>query len=185
VSETADTTLILSRVANGEADPEQLVPLVYEELRAVAARFMSSERCGHTLQPTLIADEAFLRLIDQRRADWRSREQFFAVASRIIRRILIDHARQRDAAKRGGGRRRIELDDGAVDRGMSCAELLALDEALDELAGLNDRHRRVVELRFFGGLTHEASARVLGVSVQTIKSDWAMARAWLRMRLEG
>jgi len=184
LAESVDTTLILSRVASGELNPEELVPLVYDELRAVAARLMSSERCGHTLQPTLIADEAFVRLIDQSRTDWRSREQFFAVAARIIRRILIDHARHRNAVKRGGGRPRIELAEGPAGEGMSTTELLELDEALDELGSLNDRHRRIVELRFFGGLTHEACARVLGVSVQTVKSDWAMARAWLRVRLE-
>jgi len=184
MAEGTDTTQILIELSNGDHSArERLLPLVYDELRAVAAGFLSAERPGHSLPPTAIANEAYLRLIDQTRTDWRSREQFFAVAARLIRRILVDHARERAALKRGGDHQRCSLDGIPAPTGLSMEGLLALDDALEELDLLNQRHRQVVELRFFGGLSLEQAARVLGVSPHTVKADWAMARAWLRVRL--
>jgi RNA polymerase sigma factor (TIGR02999 family) len=183
---TAETTRILADLANGDGTAaERLLPLVYDELRALAAKFMAAESPGHTFQPTALANDAYLRLIDQSNTDWKNRAHFFALASRIIRRILVDHARGRAALKRGGDQVRVPFEGRAADHGLSSADLLALDEALEELGRLNDRHRRIVEMRYFGGLTIEETARVLEVSPQTVKADWALARAWLRVQLEG
>jgi RNA polymerase sigma factor (TIGR02999 family) len=179
------TQLVLDLAAGDARAADRLMPLVYEEIRALAAAYMRRERPDHTLQPTALAHEAFARLVDQTRIDWKGRAHFLGVAAQVMRRILVDHARQRLAVKRGGDRRRVTLstigDGGEPGREL---DLLALDEAMETLGQLNPRHRQVVELRFFGGLDTEAIALVLDVTPQTVRSDWRMARAWLRQRLE-
>ena len=168
-----------------EIAAKKLLPLVYAELRARAASHLAKERPSHTLQPTALVHEAFLRLVDQTRVDWRGRTHFFAVASEMIRRILVDHARMHGASKRGGGASRVELDENAVSSGTSptTVDLIALDDALAELRRLSHRQAQVVELKFFGGLSVEETAQVLDVSERTVKGDWRVARAWLRQRL--
>ncbi len=155
---------------------------VYDELRALAAFHMQKERPGHTLPPTAVVHEVYLRLARQDKATWNSRAQFLGVASRMIRRILVDHARVRNAEKRGGGVR-VALDGFEPTGPAPDADLLCVDEALVDLAALDERQARVVELRFFGGLSVEETAEVLGVSAGTIKGDWRLARAWLAARL--
>ena len=182
---SAQTTQILIDLSRGERSAaSRLMPLIYDELRGLAARYMQRERPNHTLQPTALVHEAYLRLIDQSRVDWKGRAHFFAVAAEMIRRVLVDHARQHLAAKRGGSAQKIILGEpmGAPDAHE--IELLDLDEALDRLGELNERHRKVIELRFFGGLSVDETAEVLEVSPQTVRSDWRMARAWLRERLD-
>ncbi len=180
----SDTSLILAELGRGDPTAaDRLMPLVYSELRGLAERYLQRERTDHTLQATALVHEAYLRLVDQSRVDWKSRAHFFAVAAEMIRRVLVDHARRHRAAKRGGTVRRVGLDERLGSEDHDRIDLLALDEALDELATLNDRHRRVVELRFFGGLTVEESAHVLDVSPETVRADWRMARAWLHDRI--
>jgi RNA polymerase sigma factor (TIGR02999 family) len=182
----ADATRVLTEFSRGErAAADKLLPLVYEELHELAARWMRRERRDHTLQPTALVHEAYLRLIDQSRVGWRDRVHFFAVAAEMIRRILVDHARGRATAKRGGGRRRIDLEHEAIAGGELDLDLLALDDALDVLGELNERQRKLVEMRYFSGLTIEETAEVLGISPTTAKAEWRMARAWLRRRLDG
>jgi RNA polymerase sigma factor (TIGR02999 family) len=158
------------------------MPYVYAELRRRAAGQLRRERRGHTLRPTDLVHETYLRLCEQNPA-WQNREQFFAVASKLMRRILVDHARQRGAAKRGGGLR-VTLDEGAAAAPVVEPDLLDLDAALDELSGLDQRQASLVELRFFGGLEIAEAARALGVSLATANRDWAMAKAWLYRRLK-
>ncbi len=178
------TTQILVDLGNGDRSAaKRLMPLVYDELRGLAGRYMRQERTDHTLQATAIVHEAYLRLIDQSRVDWKGRAHFFAVAAEMIRRVLVDHAREHDAAKRGGGARKVSLTDSVGASEGPDIELLCLDAALDELGRLKERHRKVVELRFFGGLNIEETAQVLEVSPQTVRSDWRVARVWLRQRL--
>lgn len=164
---------------------EELVPLVYDELHRLAAAYMRDERGSHTLQPTALAHEAYLKLVDESEAGWRGRAHFFAAAARAMRQILVDHARARGAAKRGGGRERITLADAAGGPATAPLDLLALDEALADLARLSDRRARLVEMRFFAGLTNEEAAEALGVATATVEKDWYLARAWLRRRLGG
>jgi RNA polymerase sigma factor (TIGR02999 family) len=171
--------------ARGDAvAADQLMSRLYRELRAMAAHAMSGERQDHTLQPTALVHEAFIKLVDIKRVDWNDGLHVRAMAAELMRRVLIDHARSKKAAKRGGSdRERVTLTglaDAPDDRDV---DLEALDAALDDLNRLNPRHRRVVELRFFGGMTHDQTATVLGVSEQTVRLDWSMARAWLRQRL--
>jgi RNA polymerase sigma-70 factor (ECF subfamily) len=181
-SPEAPTQCLHELSAGDRSAAERLFPLVYEELRALASASMKHEPIGHTLQPTAVVHEAFLRLIDQRKTDWRDRAHFMAIAAQAIRRVLIDYARRRQAAKRGGDRCRITLHE-AVTSNQREIDLAALDEALDRLAGLNDRQARVVELRFFGGLSIEEAAHVLDVSRATVVDDWTVARAWLSREL--
>jgi RNA polymerase sigma factor (TIGR02999 family) len=162
---------------------DQLLPLVYAELRRIAARQLRRERVGHTLQPTALVHEAYLRLIDQRQVDWHDRAHFFGVAAQIMRRILVDHARRHGAAKRGEGVRCVSVDDA---RGVPAANeipILALDHALDRLQKVDAELARIVELRAFGGLTIEEAAHVLNVSSSTVKRDWRTAKAWLTREL--
>jgi len=162
------------------------VPAVYSELRRQAARALRREAAGHTLQATALVHEAYLRLVDQRRADWRDRTQFFAVSAELMRRILVDHARARRTAKRGGAAARVTLSDAdAAGVGVDepAAEILALDEALGRLGAMDPDAARLVELRYFGGLTIEETAEVLGVSTATVKREWATARGWLQRDL--
>lgn len=161
----------------------QLLPLVYDELHRLASSYMSRERPDHTLQTTALVNEAYLRLADQGDARWQDRVHFFAVAAKVMRQILIDHARRRTRAKRGGNQTRLSLDEAAILSDERAADLLALDEALSQLASLDPRKSRVVELRFFSGLTIEEVAEVLKVNPKTVARDWAMARAWIHREL--
>jgi RNA polymerase sigma-70 factor, ECF subfamily len=168
----------------------QLMPLVYGELRRQAANYLRRERVGHTLQPTALVNEAYLKLIDQKNARWQNRAQFFGVAAQLMRRILVDHARAHQAEKRGGAdQERLSITSaGQLGAGQLAPEpaidLLALHEALNELAEIDPQQSRIVELKFFGGLSIEETTEVLGVSHATVERDWKMARAWLRRRLE-
>lgn len=178
-----EVTVLLEQVARGqEGAADALVPLVYAELRRLAAFYLKSERVGHTLQPTALVHEAFLKLVEQK-TEWQNRAHFFAVAANIMRRILVDYARGHLAKKRGGDAARVSLDDAFVFASERPAELIALDEALDELAAVDPRRGRVVELKFFGGLTHDEIAEVLEVHPNTVLRDWKLARAWLRTKI--
>lgn len=164
------------------------MPVVYAELRAIAARHLGGERSGHTLQPTALANEAYLRLRALGDVPWHDRTHFFAIASRIMRRVLVDHARARTAQKRGADAPRVELMEGLNDGlqpSLDAAELIDLDRALDQLGAEAPRLARLVEVRFFGGLTIEEAAVLLECSTRTAKRDWAFARAWLLHRLGG
>jgi RNA polymerase sigma factor (TIGR02999 family) len=176
----------VSGQSDGGRDPaDQFVPQVYDELRALAARELRRERPGHTLQPTALVNEAYLRLAGEKQVDWKGRSHFLAIAARDIRQILINHAQARGAAKRGGGAARVSLLTAGLIDDRPEVELLDLDAALRDLHDLDERQARVVELRFFGGLDVEEAAEVLGVSPRTVKSDWRFARAWLHARLQG
>jgi RNA polymerase sigma factor (TIGR02999 family) len=177
------THLLHEWSAGDERALEELTPLVYEELRKQATRYLRRERQGHTLQTTALIHEAYLRLVDARDVEWQGRAHFFAIAANLMRRILVDHARRRDAHKRGGDHVRLPLDEALAIAEESHVDLLALDEALDRLAAFDAQQARVVELRFFSGLSVEEAAAALGVSPRTVKSDWALARAWLRREI--
>jgi RNA polymerase sigma-70 factor (ECF subfamily) len=163
----------------------RLMPLVYEELRRLARKYFRHERPNHTLQPTALVHEAYLRMVDQTRVEWQGRTQFFAVAAVVMRRILVDYARARRRARRGGGRCRIELDSRVTPADMSEYEVLAIHEAIERLSALDDREAKVVELRFFGGLGMNEVADAIGVSKRTVESDWKHAKAWLRTQFTG
>ncbi len=184
-SDPKDATQILEAINRGDSRAARdLLPLVYDELRAIAARRMREERVGHTLQPTALVHEAFLRLVDQSRFDWKGRAHFLGVAANTIRLILVDHARRANADKRGGQRSRTPLhDDLAADDPRSDVDLLALEDALEKLASLHPRQARVVELRYFGGLSLEETALVLECAQSTVAADWALAKAWLAREL--
>jgi RNA polymerase sigma factor (TIGR02999 family) len=162
----------------------QLTPLVYDELRRIAHRYVQRERNGHTLGTTALVNEAYLRLAGQRKIDWQNRSHFFAVTAQVMRHILIDHARRRHFAKHGGGAQRVSLSEAETMTQERAGELVALDEALDELARLDMRKSRVVELRYFGGLGLEETAEVLEISVMTVRRDWRAAKAWLYRRMK-
>lgn len=186
----AEVTEIVTRLKDAggpdQASAEDLLPYVYDELRMLARRYLGRERPGHTLQPTALVHEAYIRLVDQSKMDWQGRTHFFAVGARVMRHLLIDHARGKGRAKRGGDRRKVTLADGLTPFGgleLDTEDLLALNEGLDRLAELDARQARVVELRFFGGLTVPEVALVLGVSKRTVEGDWAHARAWLKREL--
>ncbi|HEX7880813.1 MAG TPA: sigma-70 family RNA polymerase sigma factor [Candidatus Eisenbacteria bacterium] len=177
--ESAQVTGLLTGWCAGDKGVlDRLLPLVYDELRRIAARHLERERPDHTLQPTALVHEAYFRLIDQRKVDWRNRAQFLGLAAEMMRRILVNHARERSALKRGGGFRKVSLTE-ALDTPGPEVDLAGLDEALRRLADLDSRKARVVELRFFGGLTNAEAAEVLAVSEATIERDWSFARAWL------
>ena len=177
------TQLLVSWSNGDQAALEALTPLVHQELYRLAARCMAGERHGHILQPTALVNEAYLRLVDWKDARWQNRAHFFAVASQIMRRVLVDVARNRDRAKRGGGQVHVSLSEAADVTAGPDVDLIALDEALTALEALNPRQSRVVELRFFGGMSLEEAAQVLGVSVGTIHRDWSLAQAWLFRQL--
>jgi RNA polymerase sigma-70 factor, ECF subfamily len=179
------TQLLAEWQAGDDRALERLMPLVYGELRRLAGRYLNREREGHTFETHDLIHEAFLRLIDQRQVDWRSRAHFFAISAQMMRRILVDHARRRGARRHGGDVRQLlgdDVADIAVDRD---ASLVALDEALTELARSDESLARVVELRFFGGLEHDEIASLLGVSNPTVRRRWRVARAWLYRHLSG
>jgi RNA polymerase sigma factor (TIGR02999 family) len=179
-----DATLELTRLSGG--DPQavsELMPLVYTQLRALAAAHLRQERPDHTLQPTAIIHEVYLKLVDQTRVNWKDRAHFFAVAAEAIRRILIDHSRGKKAAKRRPPGERVTVSAELDAADSSRIDLLGLDEALQRLSALSPRQAKVVELRFFGGLSNEETASVLNVSEGTVKGDWRLARAWLEREL--
>ena len=179
-------THILKEWSDGDRQAlDRLTPLVYEELRHQAARYLRRERPGHTLQTTALINEAYLRLIDAKDVQWQSRAHFFAIAANLMRRILVDHSRRRDVEKRGGSQIRLTLDEALAIAPETDVDVLAIDEALNRLANLDPQQARVVELRFFSGLNVEETATALGVSPKTVKRDWSVARAWLRREIGG
>ena len=179
----AITALLRAWSEGDESARDQLLPVVYADLRRRAAAYLRRERRDHTLQPTALVHEAYIRLAGQRNAAWQNRSQFFAVASQMMRRILVDHARSRKAAKRPGSALRVELEEDVAAIAPLDVDLLLLDQALDELTSLDARQGRMVELRFFGGLSHEETAEALGVSLATVNRDWRLAKAWLHQRV--
>ena len=177
------TTLLVAWGRGDEAALQQLIPLVHRELHQIARRCLKGERPGHTLQPTALVNEAYLRLVDVRRVSWQNRTHFLAMSARLMRRVLVDFARSRQYQKRGGGVMKVSLDEAhgvATERGQ---DLVALDEALISLSAIDERKARVIEMRFFGGLTVEETAAVLDVSRETVLRDWRLARAWLMQEL--
>lgn len=177
--------LVAELGTEGCRNADRLVPALYGELRALAGKLLQEERRGHTLEPTALVHEAYLRLAGAKDLGCESREQFLAWAARVMRQVLVSHARARKRQKRGGGAQRVPLDEVLVRFEESASDLESLDEALDDLARLDPRKSRMVELRFFGGLTNEEVATVLGISRATVERDWRFVRAWLRARLGG
>ena len=185
-SPPGDVTRLLVAWSKGDRDAlEDLIPVVYAELRRIAARHFRHERPGHTLQPTVLVHEAYLKMVDQDHARWQNRAQFFGVAAQLMRRILVDHARTHAAAKRGGGMTPITLVDVADASPPRGVDVIALDEALTRLTGLYPEQGRLVELRYFGGLTIEETGEAMGTSPATVKRQWTVARAWLLRDLKG
>src|SRR6266446_4313949 len=179
-----EVTQLLVAWRNGdEAARDELMPLVYGELHRLAHQYMNRERPGHTLQTSALVNEAFMRLVDQRDVHWQNRAQFFGLAAQMMRRILVDYARNRQYAKRGGSARQVSLDEAMIVSEERSAEVIALDEALRRLAEFDPRKRQIVELRFFGGLSIEETAEVLKVSPGTVMRDWTLAKAWLRKQM--
>lgn len=179
-----DVTQLLTAWTNGDqAARDQLMSVVYEELHRLARRHMRKESPGHTLQTSALVNEAFLRLVGQRNVHWQNRAHFFGIAAQMMRRILVDHARTRSSAKRGQGERALSLDDGLIVSEERSAEVVAVHEALEQLAKFDARKSQIVELRFFGGLSIDETAEVLGVSPGTVMADWTVAKAWLRREI--
>jgi len=179
-----NVTQLLVDWGNGDKEAlDRLVPIVYDELRRQAARYLRHERAGHTLQTTALIHEAYLRLIDQKNVQWQNRAHFFGIAAQLMRRILVDHARTRKRAKRGGSGIRVPLEDAVAIARAPDLDVVALDEALNRLAEIDEQQGKIVELRFFSGLTVEETAEVLGISPATVKRDWSMAKAWLHREI--
>lgn len=185
--DTSDNiTVLLEQAGRGDATAlERLIPLVYGELRRIAARHLRRERANHTLQPTALVNEAFLKLVEQRNVTWQNRAHFFGVSANLMRRILVDHARAARAEKRAGGLARVTLDDANVAAECRDLDLVALDDALASLANRDPKLAHLVELRFFAGLTTKETAEVLGVSASTVEREWVAARAWLYRAMTG
>ncbi|HEU4509773.1 MAG TPA: sigma-70 family RNA polymerase sigma factor [Pyrinomonadaceae bacterium] len=180
---STNVTQLLRQWSDGSGEAlERLIPIIYEELRGRAAGYLRRERPGHTLQPTALVHEAYLRLAGAQDVPWQNRTHFFAIAATLMRRILVEHARKKAASKRGGAEIRLTLDENlaGADKGI---DLLAVDQALERLAAIDAQQARVVELRFFSGLSVEESAEALGVSPRTVKRDWSVAKAWLHREL--
>ncbi len=183
--ESGEVTLLLEELAHGKQEAaDQLMPLVYDELRRLAGRYMRREREDHTLQTTALVHEAYMKLVEQRSVNWQSRAHFFGIAAHLMRRVLLDHARGHLREKRGGGQQMVSLDEALVFAPGQATALVELDGALEKLAALDARQARIVELRFFAGLTVEEAAEVLGVSPKTVKRDWSVAKAWLHGELK-
>jgi RNA polymerase sigma factor (TIGR02999 family) len=177
---TESITQLLIQVTSGSsAAVDALLPLIYDELRSLAANYLRRERPDHTLQPTALVHEAYLRMVDQTQVNWQNRAHFFGVAAQMMRRILVDHARAHTAEKRGADFQKLSLDENIDKTVERSGELIALDDALKLLAEMDEQKSRIVELRFFGGLSIEETAEVLGVSAPTVKRQWRMAKAWL------
>ena len=182
----SDFTQLLVNWRNGDkAALDQMTPMLYEELRRLARHFLAAERSDHTLQPTALVHEAYLRLVDQHAVDWQNRAHFLGVAASMMRRILINHARAHQAAKREGFANAIALEDALGVFANPQIDLLELNRALQQLAEIDPQQGRVVELRYFGGLTIEETAEVMGISAATVKREWATARLWLLQKIEG
>ena len=179
------TRLLVAWGDGDEAALEELTPLVYQQLHRLAHHYLSHERPGHTLQTSALVNEAYVRLVDWKNVRWQNRAHFFAVSAQLMRRILVDFARSRRYEKRGGGVPALALEEAALISGEKSTDLVALDEALASLSKLDARQSKVVELRFFGGLTVEETAEVLKVSTGTVRRDWSLARAWLRREMVG
>ena len=179
------TALLIDWGRGNEAALARLIPLVHGELHEIARRHMGHERAGHSLQATALVNEAYLRLVDASDVDWHDRAHFLAIAARIMRRILVDHARARRSQKRGGDAARITFDEALVVTSEPGEDFVALDDAMEALAKFDERKSRVIELRFFGGLTVEETASVLNVSADTVVRDWRMAKGWLRHEMRG
>lgn len=184
MTQTHDVTRLLEFVNAGDEDArDRLVTVVYDELRRLAESYLRRERSGHTLQPTALVNEAWLKLADQTRVEWKGRAHFFGIAAQAMRRILVDHHRRRAATRRGGGQRMVTLVEDPAQTFADPLDFIALDEALIELAEMDERAARIVELRFFGGLSVEETAEVMSLSTPTVKRDWRTAKAWLYRRL--
>ncbi len=184
MTEKTDVTQLLSKAQRGDENAlNELLPLVYNELRRVAANQLKSERGDHTLQATALVHEAYLRLLEQKEVDWRNRAHFFSIASEMMRRILVNYAIQRNAKKRGDGATKIALDEAVSFANQRDFDLVSLDDALKNLAKFDEKQAKIVELRFFGGLTIEETAEVLEISDSTVKREWRMAKAWLKSQL--
>jgi RNA polymerase sigma-70 factor (ECF subfamily) len=173
------TQLLFNWSQGDKAALDQLVPLVYPELRRLAKRHMAREDPAHTLQTSALINEAYLKLVDQKSVQWQNRAHFFAVAAQVMRHILVDHARTRNYAKRGGGALKLPLDEAAPLTEQRAAQLIALDDALSDLSSLDDRKSQIIELRFFGGLSLEETAEVMKISPSTVQREWRAAKAWL------
>ena len=182
---TAVTDWLLELGRGDKAGLDQMLPVLYDELHRLAEAYLRREDPGHTLQPTALVHEAYLRLIDQRRVDWRNRAQFLGVAAGIMRRILVDHARGRAARKRGGGAEAVSLSLVEAPSGRPEVELIALEQALEQLTARDPRKAQVVELKFFGGLSAREIAEVMGISDATVEREWTFAKAWLYKAIEG
>jgi RNA polymerase sigma-70 factor, ECF subfamily len=178
------TQLLMNWSQGDKAALDQLVPLVYPELRRLAKRQMNRENPAHTLQTSALINEAYLKLVDQQNVQWQNRAHFFAVAAQVMRHILVDHARTRNYAKRGGGASKLPLDEASALTERRAAELIALDDALRDLARLDERRSQIIELRFFGGLSLEETAEVMNISPSTVQREWRAARAWLHHTME-
>ncbi len=179
------TQLLLKWGEGDAASLEKLMPLVYDELRRLASNYLRRERQNHTLQPTALVNEAYLKLVDQKNAHWQNRAQFYGVAAQLMRRILVDHARQHHAAKRGGSKQqRLSITSARAIAQTPEVDVLAVNEALEELKRFDPQQERIVELRFFGGLSIDETAEVMALGHATVERDWKMARAWLRQKLE-
>jgi len=175
-----DVTILLAELKKGDKEAaSKLIPMVYDELRRLASGYMRCERSDHTLQATALVHEAYLKLVEQRSVDWQSRAHFFGIAAQVMRRILVDHARGHLREKRGSGQREVPMDEALAFAPDQSVELVKLDQALERLTKLDPRQGKIVELRFFGGLTVEQTAELLGISPKTVKRDWSMAKAWL------
>jgi RNA polymerase sigma factor (TIGR02999 family) len=177
------TDLLLAWGRGDETAFDQLVPLVHAELHRLARRYMRGERAGHSLQTTMLVNEAYLRLVNLNRVRWQDRGHFFAMTARLMRRILVDHARSKGFVKRGGGAQMVPFDESWVGTSEPTPDLISLDDALDALAAVDPRKSQVVEMRFFGGLTVDETAHALGISAETVLRDWRMAKAWLLREL--
>lgn len=173
------TQLLMNWSQGDKAALDQLVPLVYPELRRLAKRHMRREAPGHTLETSALINEAYLKLVDQQNVEWQNRAHFFAVAAQVMRHILVDHARTRNYAKRGGGATKLPLDEATALTAQRAAELIALDDALKDLSALDPRRSQIIELRFFGGLSMEETAEVMNISPSTVQREWRAAKAWL------
>jgi RNA polymerase sigma factor (TIGR02999 family) len=178
-------TVLLRRLSGGDrAAAQDLFPLLYDELHRLAERYMADERSCHTLQPTALVNEAYVRLASGEAVGVQSRAHFFGIAARAMRQVLVDHARARDADKRGGGRERVALDEAAATFGERASPVLVLDDAIEQLVAFDEPLARIVELRFFGGLTNEETGEALGMSTRSVERGWRTARAWLHRKLE-
>jgi RNA polymerase sigma factor (TIGR02999 family) len=174
------TQLLVAWSSGDEAALQELMPLVYDELRKLAHHYIRRERPGHTLQTSGLVNEAYLRLVDQTKIQWQSRKHFYGIAARLMRQILVDYARKQSYAKRGGDAQRVELDEKLIISKDRAADIVDLDDALKKLAEIDPRQSQIVELRFFGGLSVEETAEVLSISVSTLMRDWVVAKSWLK-----